>query len=112
MFQGCAGGKTKENMKLNLTALIIAAAFLVFGIWAVGELSRPITPPEEIKINYTIADSTNKVIKEMQLSIDSLKKSQLLLKNKRNEVPKKVALYTDSDVVRFNDSISAVYGIN
>jgi hypothetical protein len=98
------------QMKLNLTALIISAAFLIFGIWAVGEL-KPAIQPQEAKIDYSVRDSTDKVVKNLSVIIDSLRNSRTERKKIRNEVPKKVALYSDSDVVHFNDSIMSVYGL-
>ena len=97
-------------MKLNLTALIISAAVLIWATWAVGELNPPIQP-QEAKIDYSVRDSTNKVIQNLQSQIDSLKHSRIERKKIRNEVPQKVALYSDSDIVHFNDSIMSVYGL-
>jgi len=97
-------------MKLNLTALIISAAFLIWATWAVGEL-KPAIQPQEAKIDYSVRDSTNKVIQNLQSQIDSLKHSRTERKKIRNEVPKKVAAFTPSDITRFNDSISARYGL-
>jgi len=97
-------------MKLNLTALIISAAVLIWATWAVGEF-KPAIQPQEAKIDYSVRDSTDKVVKGLSLIIDSLRNSRIQRKILRNEVPKKVALYSDSDVVRFNDSIMSVYGL-
>jgi len=92
-------------MKLNLTALIISAAVLIWATWAVGEL-KPAIQPQEAKIDYSVRDSTNKVIQNLQSQIDSLRNSRIQRKIKRNEVPKKVATYTPNDITRINDSIS------
>lgn len=97
-------------MKLNLTALIISAAFFIWATWAVGELS-PAIQPQEAKIDYSVRDSTDKVVKGLSLIIDSLRNSRIQRKILRNEVPKKVALYSDYDVVHFNDSIMSEYGL-
>ena len=97
-------------MKLNLTALIISAAVLIWATWAVGEL-KPAIQPQEAKIDYSVRDSTNKVIQNLQSQIDSLRNSRIQRKIIRNEVPKKVALYSDSDVVHFNDSIMSRLGL-
>ena len=97
-------------MKLNLTALIISAAFFIWATWAVGELNPPIQP-QEAKIDYSVRDSTSLLIEKYIPIIDSLRNSRIERKKIRNEVPKKVALYSDSDVVRFNDSIMSVYGL-
>ena len=97
-------------MKLNLTALIISAAFFIWATWAVGELNPPIQP-QEAKIDYSVRDSTDKVVKGLSLIIDSLRNSRIERKKIRNEVPEKVALYSDSDIVHFNDSIMSVYGL-
>jgi hypothetical protein len=97
-------------MKLNLTALIISAAVLIWLTWAVGELNPPIQP-QEAKIDYSVRDSTSLLIEKYIPIIDSLRNSRIQRKILRNEVPKKVALYSDSDVVHFNDSIMSVYGL-
>ena len=97
-------------MKPYLTALIISAAFFIWATWAVGEF-KPAIQPQEAKIDYSVRDSTNKVIQNLQSQIDSLRNSRIQRKIKRNEVPQKVALYSDSDVVHFNDSIMSVYGL-
>ena len=97
-------------MKLNLTALIISAAVLIWATWAVGEF-KPAIQPQEEKIDYSVRDSTNKVIQNLQSQIDSLKHSRTERKKIRNEVKAKVDSFTPSDVIRFNDSIMSVYGL-
>jgi len=97
-------------MKLNLTALIISAAVLIWATWAVGEL-KPAIQPQEAKIDYSVRDSTNKVIQNLQSQIDSLKHSRIERKKIRNEVKAKVDSFTPSDVVHFNDSIMSEYGL-
>ena len=98
------------QMKLNLTALIISAAVLIWATWAVGELNPPIQP-QEAKIDYSVRDSTDKVVKVLSLIIDSLRNSRIERKKIRNEVKAKVDSFTPSDVVHFNDSIMSVYGL-
>ena len=97
-------------MKLYLTALIISAAFFIWATWAVGEL-KPAIQLQEAKIDYSVRDSTSLLIEKYIPIIDSLRNSRIQRKILRNEVPKKVALYSDSDVVHFNDSIMSVYGL-
>ena len=105
-------------MKIDWTKIVQTFVIVLFGIWAVAELSRvlqlvvrPVVQPQETKIDYSVRDSTNKVIQNLQSQIDSLKYSRIQRKILRNEVPKKVALYSDSDVVHFNDSIMSIYGL-
>lgn len=97
-------------MKLNLTALIISAAVLIWATWAVGEL-KPAIQPDKAEIDYSVKDSTSLLIEKYIPIIDSLRNSRIERKIKRNEIPKEVAAYTDSDLVHFNDSIMSVYGL-
>ena len=97
-------------MKLNLTALIISAAFFIWATWAVGELNPPIQP-QEAKIDYSVRDSTSLLIEKYIPIIDSLRNSRTERKKIRNEVKAKVDSFTPSDVVHFNDSIMSVYGL-
>ena len=105
-------------MKIDWTKIVQTFVIVLFGIWAVAELSRvlqlvvrPVVQPQETKIDYSGMDSTSLLIEKYIPIIDSLRNSRIQRKILRNEVPKKVALYSDSDVVRFNDSIMSRLGL-
>ncbi len=105
-------------MKIDWTKIVQTFVIVLFGIWAVAELSRvlqlvvrPVVQPQETKIDYSVRDSTNKVIQNLQSQIDSLRNSRIERKKIRNEVKAKVDSFTPSDVVHFNDSIMSRLGL-
>ena len=92
----------------DLTKIIIAlifAAVLVYGINAL----KPVEQPKEVVIDSTAINAMNALRKEFSGKVDGLKTDLKSLKNQRQNVHKEVELFTDSDVIRFNDSISAIY---
>lgn len=97
-------------MKIDWTKIIQTALYLCFGIYAVSEL-RPTVSKEfqPVTIDATVQEQTNKRINYLDSLL--LEKDKIIskLQSKRNGIPKEVALYSDSDVTAFNDSIVAVY---
>lgn len=92
----------------DLTKLLIAlifAAVLVYGI----NVLKPVEQPKEVLIDSTTIKALEAFKREFSGKVEGLKIDMKSLKNQRQNVPKEVELFTDSDVVRFNDSISAIY---
>lgn len=95
-------------MNLNFTHLLIAlifAAVLVYGI-NVLKPSQPVIP---VTIDSTAIKALEAFKREFGGIAAGLKTDMKQLKTQRQNVHKEVELFTDSDVFRFNDSISAIY---
>ena len=95
-------------MNLNFTQLLIAlifAAVLVYGI----NVLKPVEQPKEVVIDSTAINAMNALRKELGGKVDGLRTEMKSFKTQRQNVHKEVELFTDSDVIRFNDSISAIY---
>jgi len=95
-------------MSLNFTHLLIAlifAAVLVYGINAL----KPVEQPKEVVIDSTAIKALEAFKREFSGKVEGLKIDLKTLKTQRQNVHKEVELFTDSDVIRFNDSISAIY---
>ena len=93
---------------LNFTHILIAlifAAVLVYGI----NVLKPVAEPKAVLIDSTAIKALEAFKREFSGKVEGLKIDLKTLKNQRQNVHKEVELFTDSDVFRFNDSISAIY---
>lgn len=95
-------------MNLNFTNIIISLIFAAVIIYAIGEL-RPSQPVAPVQIDSAVIKQMEVLNKELSGKVDGLKTELKTYKNQRKNVYKEVQQFTDSDVIHFNDSISAIY---
>jgi hypothetical protein len=99
-------------MKVNFTQIIIVIILSItaYAIAAhVASVLKPVEAPKAVLIDSTAINALEAFKREFGGITQGLKTDIKTLKNQRQNVHKEVELFTDSDVIRFNDSISAIY---
>ena len=89
------------------TIIICLAAIIIALI--LRDAFKPGEQPKAVLIDSTAINALEAFKREFSGKVEGLKTDLKTLKNQRQNVHKEVELFTDSDVFRFNDSISAIY---